>query len=84
MGCVARASGNSFAFSPGGELTGANVTAIDADGVPPPGATTVTGNGVVWALDALPRGKELSVLPEKQGFATTQRGFLSSTATSSG
>ncbi|MCB9738673.1 MAG: hypothetical protein H6747_05335 [Deltaproteobacteria bacterium] len=70
---TARASGHGFAFGPGGgNLEGASVHAIDADGVPLPGAATTTAAGGAWALDGLPRGVDLSFVLEKPGFATTQ------------
>lgn len=65
---TARASGHGFAFGPGGgNLAGASVIAVDADGVPLPGAATTTAAGGAWALDGLPRRVDLSFVLEKAG-----------------
>jgi hypothetical protein len=67
------ASGDAFSFGPGsGSLAGASVIAVDADGVPLPGAATTVGADRGWRLDDLPADRELSFVLEKAGFATTQ------------
>ncbi len=67
------ASGDAFAFGPGGgDLAGASVIAIAADGVALPGAATTVGADGGWRLDDLPADAEFSFVLEKAGYATTQ------------